>query len=146
MKARVLPILNAVGCLALTTLVIVQWKREHQSGIAAAGLRKELAASRAETVEEVKRCTALERDVALLKESIEATQQAAEQSGRALEEKEQLATSLQTELTTARGQVVAWQEAIKQRDERITTLTDQLNQTRKRLEEAIARIREAENR
>ena len=146
MKSRVLPILNAVGCLALTALVVIQWKREHQSGIATAALRKELAASRFETAEESKRRAALEHDITLLKESIEATQQAAEQSARALEEKEHLVTTLQSELAAAREQVVAWEEAIKQRDERITTLTGQLDQTRKRLDEAIARLREASNR
>jgi hypothetical protein len=48
----------------------------------AAGLRQELAESRAQTAEESKRRAALERDIEVLKESMEATQQAAESAAR----------------------------------------------------------------
>jgi DNA repair exonuclease SbcCD ATPase subunit len=113
---------------------------------AAAGLRQQLADSRAETATEATRRTALERDITILKESIEATQQAAEKSTRELEEQRKLAATLQSEVTVAREQIINWQEAIKQRDDRIIILTDELTRTRQRLEEAIARLREAANR
>ena len=145
MNARLLPVLNVIGCLALTALVIVQWRKEHVLDRTAAGLRQQLADSRAETAAEAGRRAALERDITILKESIEATQQSAEKSNLALQEKEQIATSLQTEIAAAREQITNWEQAIKQRDERIATLNDQLHQTRQRLEEAIARLREASN-
>jgi chromosome segregation ATPase len=146
MNARLLPVLNVIGCLALTALIIVQWRKEHVLDRAAAGLRQQLADSRAETATEATRRTALERDITILKESIEATQQAAEKSTRELEEQRKLAATLQSEVTVAREQIINWQEAIKQRDDRIIILTDELTRTRQRLEEAIARLREAANR
>ncbi|MDP3850429.1 MAG: hypothetical protein Q8Q59_08005 [Luteolibacter sp.] len=146
MNSRVLPALNFIGCLALTGLVVIQWRKELASGGAIAGLKTELAAARSNAAEEAKRRVSLERDIAVLKESIEATQKAAETSAREFEEKEQLNSSLETELTAARGQVTAWEAALKQRDERILALNADLAKTRARLEEAITRLKGADAR
>ena len=122
MNPRVLPILNLIGCLALTGLVVVQWRREHLTDAAAAGLRQELATARTEIAEAAKQRAALERDIVVLKESIEATQKSAETSARGLEEKERQVAELESGIATAREQVTAWEAAVKQRDERIRTL------------------------
>ena len=93
--------------------------------------------------EEAKRRAALERDITVLKESIEATQQAAEAAARSLAEKEQATTQLQTELSAAREQVTTWEGALKARDERIHALEENLAATRRRLDEAIAKLKAA---
>ena len=143
MFPRVLPLLNAIGCLALTGLVVVQWRKERNLDGELAGTRTELATAKGQAAEESKRRIALERDIAVLKESIEATQQAAESSARAVADKDQLATQLQTELRAALEQVAAWEVAVKARDERISALAADLAATRKRLDEAIDRIKAA---
>jgi chromosome segregation ATPase len=143
MNSRLLPVINLVGCLALAGLVVVQWRREHVLDMATADLRKELAESRAQTAEEAERRAALERDIVVLKESMEATQLAAETSARNLAAKQQLAGQLEAELAAARQQVTAWEQALKQRDERIGALDAELARTRARLNEAVARLKEA---
>jgi capsule polysaccharide export protein KpsE/RkpR len=79
----------------------------------------------------------------VLKESIEATQQAAESSARNLAEKDQLVNQLQTANASAREQVAVWEDAVKQRDERIQALDADLGKTRARLDEAIQRLKES---
>ena len=79
----------------------------------------------------------------MLKQSLEATQKAAESATRELEQKEQLITQLQAAESAARTQLAAWEEAVKQRDERIRTLEADLMKTRARLDEAVARLKEA---
>ncbi|MFZ9937011.1 MAG: hypothetical protein ACO3JG_08095 [Luteolibacter sp.] len=149
MKARLLPLLNAVGCIALTVLVAVQWRIEHQSHLVNQGLRKQIAAAETKAAEDAKHRAALERDIALLKESLETTQLAAEKSAAdaekfatALLEQEKINQTLSAELAAAREQLAAWEKAVAQRDDRIETLDAELARTRQRLEEAIARLKE----
>ena len=143
MSPRALATLNAIGCLALTSLVVVQWRKERALDRELSRMTIELAAAENQAAEESKRRVALERDIAALKDAIEATQRASEASARALGEKDQLATQLQSELSSARGQVLAWEAALKARDEQIRSLDANLEVTRKRLDEAIARIKTA---
>lgn len=143
MYSRVLPIINAIGCLAITGLVVVQWRVERVSHRAIGNLQSELATSREQTAEENRRRLALERDIAALKEAVEATQQSAEEATRKFAEQENLAANLQTEITAAREQITAWEAAIKTRDERIRVLDKELAATRQRLDEAIAKLKEA---
>ena len=146
MKFRALPLLNAIGCLALIGLVVVQWQRERATTDDLVALRANLTAATVRATAESERRSALERDLAVLKEAIESTQQAAETTARDLTEKTTLTTTLQTELATAREQVAAWQTALKARDERILTLTADLTATRQRLAEAIAKLKAAAGR
>lgn len=141
--SRVLPILNALGCLALTALVIAQWRGERSANAQITGLKTEINHARHQAAEQEKRRAALERDIAVLKESIESLQKSAEAATRGLAEKEQAAGQLQTELDAARQQVTAWEQALKSRDDRIRELDTQLSATRKRLDEAIAKLKTA---
>jgi chromosome segregation ATPase len=143
MTTRVLPILNTIGCLALTGLVVVQWRKERTLDSTLTNLRSELADSRIRIEEDAKQRAALERDISVLKESIEAIQKSAESSARDLAEKDELATRLEADLGSARDQVAAWESAIRERDARIQTLDADLAAARKRLDEAIARLKEA---
>jgi chromosome segregation ATPase len=142
-KPRVLPILNALGCLVLTGLVLVQWKKEHALVGEVVALEAELGTARVQAAEEAARAAGLVRDIAVLKESIEALQKSAEQSAGALAAKEIEASGLQAETTAARDQLKVWEEAIAVRDARLRELDKELAATRARLDEAIARLREA---
>ena len=142
MKSRVLPILNAVGCLILSALILIQWQRERAAGASLAKLKTELTTAHDLAASETQRATGLERDIAVLKESIEATQKAAESSARLMEEKTTQTASLEVEISTAREQVKTWETAIAARDEKLLTLAAELTATRKRLDEAIAKLKE----
>jgi hypothetical protein len=142
-KSRVLPILNAIGCLVLTGVIVIQWQRERAAGASLAKLKTELAAAHDLAADEAKRATNLERDIVVLKESIEATQKAAEASARLMEEKTTQSAGLETEISAAREQVKTWEAAIAARDEKLLALDAELTATRKRLDEAIAKLKEA---
>lgn len=143
MIPRALPILNALGCLILTGLVVAQWMKERAIHEDLSAVTRQLATARDEVAKEAQRRAVLERDIAVLKEAIESTQKAAESTTRELSEKSTLAASLQTDLDAAREQVAQWESALKARDERIHSLTGDLSATRKRLDEAIAKLKAA---
>ncbi len=143
MTSRILILINSIGCVALIGLTALQWAKERVLHATLDTTRAELAAETARSAEHARQQTALERDIALLKESLTSTQQAAETAARELGEKSTLAATLDTELKTAREQITIWETAIKARDERIANLTTDLAATRKRLDEAIARLNAA---
>jgi chromosome segregation ATPase len=143
MKSRFLPIINAIGCLVITSLVVVQWQAERASDAAIAKLRRELAESREQTAEESRRRSALERDITVLKEALEATQQAAESATRESAEHQERASRLSGEVDAARDQVTLWETAIAGRDERIRKLDSELKETRERLDQAVERLKAA---
>jgi chromosome segregation ATPase len=145
-NSRVLPILNAIGCLILTGLVVGQWRKEHALVTRTAELEARLATCKEDAAAEAARATALERDISVLKESIEAVQKSAEQSAAALSAKEIEASSLQTESAAAREQLKAWEEAIAARDERLRKLNEELTATRARLDQAISKLKEIDAR
>lgn len=143
MSSRALPIINALGCLLLTVVVLVQWRKERAIDGDRLALKSELATWKQQAAEELQKRQALERDIVVLKESIASTQLAAESSAKTIAEKAELNNQLQTDLSAAREQVSSWETAIKERDERILKLDEELAATRKRLDEAIARLKEA---
>jgi chromosome segregation ATPase len=143
MSSRVLPIINALGCLLLTVVVLVQWRKERAIDGDRLALKSELATWKQQAAEELQKRQALERDIVVLKESIASTQLAAESSAKTIAEKAALTDRLQTDLSAAREQVSSWETAIKERDERIRTLDAELAATRKRLDEAIAKLKAA---
>lgn len=143
MSSRALPILNAIGCLMLTTVVLVQWRKERAIDGDRLALKSELSNWKQQAADEEQKRVALERDIVVLKESIASTQLAAESSAKTIAEKAELTSRLESDLNAAREQVSSWETAIKERDERIRLLDAELSATRKRLDEAIARLKEA---
>ena len=144
MKLRTLPVINAIGCLALTGLVVAQWRVERARDRDFAALRSSLTEARNQAAEEAKHRATLEHAVSVLKETIESAQQALESATASLAESTELNTRLQAELDAAHEQLTAWEAALKTRDERIQKLNTELTATRKRLEQAIARLKAAE--
>ena len=143
MKSRFLPFINALGCLALAGVILVQWNKERALDGTISQLRSELSEARAAADAQRQRMASLERDISVLKESLEATQQAMEVATRALEEKEAVGELLVGELAAVRAQVALWQEAIVGRDEKIRELGEELVATRARLDTALVRLKEA---
>jgi chromosome segregation ATPase len=142
-KSRVLPILNAVGCLVLAGLVVVQWNKELALDRKSARLGTELAAAKEQAAAEAKRAAGLERDISVLKESIESSQQASEEVARKFAEKVTQCAGLEAEMIIAREQVKTWQDAIATRDAKLRDLDAELTATRRRLDEAVTKLKAA---
>lgn len=144
MIPRFLPILNLVGCVLVTGVILAQWRKEQQLGNQVKAISQELVASHDQTAEAEKRATALEGDVAQLKESIEATaaanRLAEAENVRVTTEHHEKMNAL---ITAAEGQAQTWQAAIAERDAKIKELGSSLSATRTRLNEAIAKLKEA---
>lgn len=121
----------------------MQWNKERALDGTISQLRSELSEARAAADAQRQRTASLERDISVLKESLEATQQAMEVATRALEEKEAAGELLVGELAAVRAQVALWQEAIVGRDEKIRELGEELVATRARLDTALVRLKEA---
>lgn len=143
MNARTITWINAIGCLVLVALVVVQWRGEYVSGRELANLKNSLAEANTKAAEETARCVALERDLQVLKD-------AAEQSGKAVESGKSVAMTkdtriaeLEAALKQAGGDVGKWQAAIAQRDDRIRKLEAEVAEARRRLNEAVAKLKAA---
>lgn len=155
--ARLLPVLNAIGCLVLVGFILVQW-RGGQS------LSRELHESRSrEILEKNARFDAeklsrqLQADLDGLKASVDSIQQAAEVAEKELAAKNEEIGKFATGLTQATEQIKTWETAVKERDEallkrdaaiaerdaKLKELSDQLVSTRKRLDEAVAELKKA---
>lgn len=131
--------LNAIGCLVLAAVVFTQWAKESRVGNEMSRLRVEVAVSQNLAETEARRAANLERDIAVLKRSLEATQFAAIQATESLAHRDE--TGIRAELAAARGQVEKWKASIAERDARFRTLNADLTLTRQRLDEAIARLK-----
>jgi len=143
MNPRTLPILNAIGCLALTGVVVAQWRKERSLDESLNTARGELTTARSLAATATTERDSMARDITVLKDALSATQLAAETTTHSLTESNQLVTTLQTDLTTARAQVTTWQAALTTRDERLRALDAQLAATRQRLNEAVAKLKGA---
>ncbi len=143
MKSRLIPILNAIGCLVLTGLVAFQWSKERTSHQALQNLRVELAETAAKHTAAVTRSAALERDITVLKEAIESTQLAAEAAARDNATQSAQTSQLQADLTTAQDQTKTWEAALAERDAKLKQLNSELVSTRRRLDESIAKLKAA---
>lgn len=141
MNARTITWVNATGCLMLVALIVAQWRAEHLAGKEMAGLRISLAEVSARAVEETARCAALERDLRVLKEAAEQSGKAVESGKSVVETKDARIAELEAVLKQAGGDVVKWQAAIAQRDERIRKLEAELNDARRRLNEAVTKLK-----
>ncbi len=143
MKSRVLPILNAVGCLALSGLIATQWRKERADLADISLLRSELTSTRDRLAEGATHAAALAQDIAALKETLGIARKSNEEATRILAGKNTQTENLQTELSAAREQVKSWEAAIAARDAKLRDLNAELTATRARLNEAIAKLKAA---
>ncbi len=143
MKSRVLPLLNAIGCLALIGLVVSQWQKERTYLQEKIVLQAEITDAKDRVENEVKRSATLERDIASLKDTLDITRKATEESTRILAEQNNQTGNLQSELSAARDQIKIWEVSIADRDAKLRSLDESLTATRARLSEAIAKLKAA---
>lgn len=145
--SRFLPLLNLVGCLLITGIIVAQWLKERGLDARIDLLNQQLVSTRDQYELEKKRAVALEHDIVQLKESIEAIVKARKEDEDAMakkiaEHQAQLAT-VATANQSNQEQVKIWEKAIADRDEKIRALNAGLAATRERLDEAIAKLKAA---
>ena len=146
--SRFLPIVNLVGCLVITGIILAQWLKERGLDDSITRLNQQLVATRDELGSEKTRATALENDVTQLKESIESTLKARQETEAALaktiaERDTQAAASVATANEANQEQVKVWEKALAERDEKIRDLGTSLKAARERLDEAISKLKAA---
>lgn len=150
MSGRGLPWFNAAGCVVLAVLLILQWHKERTLDGRIHELKASVVAAEDRHAAARERAELLEREQEMLKESIASLQLAAEASGNLLAQRERQIEELDTQAAARNARIAkleeqlkTWQAAIAQRDEHIRTLAADLTNARRRLDEAIARLKAA---
>jgi peptidoglycan hydrolase CwlO-like protein len=154
---RLLPLLNAVGCVVLAGFILVQW-------FDGKNVEKQLHEARSQTIVEKnarmeieQRAKLLQSDVEGLKASIVSIQASAEIAEKKLAEQSVQFDATVKGLEDAQGKVKEWEDAVKARDEaialrdtklkeatdKVVALNASLVSTRKRLDEAVAELKKA---
>ncbi|RYD43448.1 MAG: hypothetical protein EOP85_10135 [Verrucomicrobiaceae bacterium] len=146
--SRFLPIVNLIGCVLITGIIVFQWLKERGFNTEIESLNKQLVAAGDELSNEKARAMALENDVSQLKESVESTVKARKETEEAMarmtaEQNARIAEQTEKAQKVIQEQVVVWEKAIADRDTRIRELNTTLGATRARLDAAIARLKEA---
>ena len=145
--SRFLPLLNLVGCLLISGLILAQWHKERGLDTRIKELNQQLVAAGEQHDAEMKRATALENDIAQLKESIESIVKTRTETEDAMAklvaESQARATTVATTNQSNLEQAKIWEQAIADRDAKIRELNSSLTATRERLNEAIAKLKEA---
>jgi predicted nucleic acid-binding Zn-ribbon protein len=145
--SRFLPLLNLAGCLLITGIILAQWLKERGLDARIDSLQHQLLATRGQYEDEKKRVVALEHDITQLKESIESTVQARKETedamAKMIAEQQARAATMATANQSNLEQAKVWEKAIADRDEKIRALSSALAATRQRLDEAIAKLKEA---
>lgn len=145
--SRFLPILNLVGCLLITGIIVAQWFKERELDARIQQANLQLASTREQLDAEKKRSSTLENDISQLKESIESTVRAKKETedamAKMIAETESQAAAVATTHQSNLEQVKIWEKAIADRDARIRELNSSLAGTRERLDEAITKLKKA---
>jgi len=149
-NSRLVTILNAIGCLVLAAVILIQWQQGQM-------LSDQLLASRSQEVlqanarvEAETLSKQLQADIDGLKASVDSIQQSAALAEQQLAAKAEETKSLLTQLSQTQEQIKTWEAAVKSRDEALTLrdtklqeLNDSLVATRKRLDQAVAELKTA---
>lgn len=155
---RLLPLLNLLGCLVLTTVAITQWRKEHDLRHRLLTHSQQLTTSQEQLTAEKSKTATLENDILQLKDSIASLATARQETEATLAkltaerdaERSALATTADQAGATAQkahqAQAALWQQAIAQRDTKLQDLATQLTTTRQRLDQAIAKLKQASTR
>ena len=140
---KALPILNAVGCLFLVGFIVVQWNdgQKLQKKLNTALINERNTQN--EKIEVEKRVFQLQSDVDNLKSSVDLMKAEAEEAKKKIADGELLAHQLHTGLTFNFAHFEALNTAIEQRNGQIESLNSSLVATRRRLDEAIEKLKQA---
>jgi hypothetical protein len=154
MKKHLFTIINAVGCLLLLGVVLMQWGQNELQRQAFRDVQKELRSTEETRDEALARADSLTADLADLKVALAAAQKAAEESALAQKaqsdqltaltaERDQLIAQRDTQNKELTDQVTEWQEAIKKRDATIKEQNALLEAQSRKLNEAITKLKQA---
>jgi len=146
MTTRILMILNAIGCLLLTAVVVGQWVREHKLKAQLDQLQHEVGSMQLQVAEQIEKREGLERDVEMLKDSLGQAQKAIESKDALVAEREVVIGKLKQESESAQKQLEIWNRAVEDRDRRIQSLGADLLEARKRLDAAIGQLKSQRSR
>ncbi|RYD23488.1 MAG: hypothetical protein EOP88_04055 [Verrucomicrobiaceae bacterium] len=146
--SRILPVVNLVGCVLITGIIVFQWVKERVVHLQIEDLNKELVAARDEVSSEKARVLALKNDVSQLKDSVESTVQARKEAEETIarmtaEQNARVAEQTAAAQKIMQEQTQVWEKAIADRDERIRELGTTLSATRARLDAAVQKLKEA---
>jgi chromosome segregation ATPase len=145
--ARTLPILNLLGCLVLTGLIVAMWQKEQGLVVKNAALATQLAAREEQLTAEKKHAADLSLDISQLKESVESTVRSHQELEASLAKITSERNALTSgSVTVQETQAKVWQTAIAERDVKIKELNTALTATRERLDQAIVQLKSLENR
>jgi peptidoglycan hydrolase CwlO-like protein len=154
---KVLPIINAVGCVVLVGFILVQW-------FGGQLLSKELHEAKSREINEKnarfeaeKKAKTLQSDIEGLKGSVDSLRQATDDAQKLVELKEEDIAKFSAALEEAKAKILTWEQAVKERDEalqkrdaalaerdsKLKEINGQLVATRKRLDEAVAELKKA---
>lgn len=157
MNPKVLPIINAVGCVVLVGFILIQWfggqllKDElHEA------MKREILEKNAR-FEAEKRAKTLQSDIEGLKNSVDSIRKAAEDAEKLVELKDQDIVKFSAALEEAKTKILTWEQAVKDRDDallkrdaalaerdsKLKEINGQLVATRRRLDEAVAELKKA---
>ena len=150
MKQNLFTIVNAIGCLVLLVIAVLQWQQSEQQREAYRTIQiKEHAANEAKA-EAVTRADALMFDLTELKRSYMETQKTADAAGLDYQKKiEELSTTkaaydqAAAERDALQKRITEWEAALKLRDQTITEQNASMIALRKKLDEAIAQLKKA---
>lgn len=140
---KALPIINAAGCLILIAFIITQWttNQEQEKALRASRLAERNTLNG--KIEAENRATQLQADIDNLKATLDLMRKEADEAKVKITDGEVLAQQLQTGLVFNAAHFDALNQGIADRDARITELTSSLVATRKRLDEAIEKLKQA---
>ncbi|MBX3743464.1 MAG: hypothetical protein KF712_20935 [Akkermansiaceae bacterium] len=140
---KVLPILNAIGCLFLVGFIFIQWHDGQKLDKALRTARLSERNTQNEKVLVEQRVVQMQVDIDNLKGSIESLKAGEEMMKKEIESGKELAHHQHTGLSFAAAHLTALDQAVTERNARITELNSSLVATRKRLDEAIAELKKA---
>jgi chromosome segregation ATPase len=140
---KILPIINAVGCLFLVGFIFVQWHDGQKLDKALRSARLSERNTQNEKVLVEQRVVQMQVDVDTLKGSIESLKAGEELMKKEIEGGKELAHHQHTGLSFAAAHLTALEQAVVERNATITELNASLVATRKRLDEAITELKKA---
>lgn len=140
---KVLPILNAIGCLFLVGFIFVQWHdgQKLDKALRTAKINERNIQNEKVLVEQ--RVVQMQVDVDTLKGSIESLKAGEEQLKKEIASGKEVIHYQHTGLSFCSAYFIALEQAVVDRNAKITELNSSLVATRKRLDEAIAELRKA---
>ena len=143
MKHSFITVINAIGSVILLGVVVAQWvqNEEQRKNFRALQTERQVTIEALDAAE--KKITSLSGDIADLKDSLTATQKAAEEATLAGKNQQDQLQIANTEREAMRLKSSEWEAAIKQRDAALVAQNADLVALRKRLDEAIAALKKA---